>query len=386
MCKKNDSHGSVLYLYLYLMRRTVTFLITWVWFSLMLTAQASYLDKPELMSLADSCLRHTYNWSFGIARDFQQQLQQATPGHPAPFFLEALIIYWEHFPLSPDDQASDQFIRLMDESITTAGLLMQHESTYLEGVFFDLFGRAFKAMFWADNNRSGKVIPDLLPMYKQTLEGFELKQKFSEFYFSTGLYNYYIEVYPEAHPVYKPLVSFMRGGNRKEGLEQLSHAIHHATYLRVEALLFMSLIQLNYEGDLNTAAIYAERLHMEYPDNVYYQGHLVTILLHLYRYEQVNRIMEQMTDRKDHYSHMIRALSDGFMAEKCKDNDTAAGRYYQRVIDLALSMGPIADSYRAMGYMGLSRIHAKKQEDSEARRYARKASNLTTYRFILDEQ
>jgi len=61
-----------------------------------------------------------------------------------------------------------------------------------------LFGRAFKAMFWADNGKSGKVVPDLRTMYKRTKEGFELKDRFVEFYFSTGLYNYYIEAYPEA--------------------------------------------------------------------------------------------------------------------------------------------------------------------------------------------
>ena len=368
------------------MRRTVVILFMAAWFSTVLAAQSSYLYRPELMSLVDSCLRHTYNWSFEIAREFQQQLQVATPAHPAPVFLEALIVYWEHFPLTPDDEISDIFIRLMDESISMAVLLMQDERSYTEGVFFDLFGRAFKAMFWADNGRSARVVPDLRTMYNRTLEGFGLKEEFNEFYFSTGLYNYYIEAYPEAHPVFKPLVSFMQEGNSKEGLDQLNHAIHHATYLRVEALLFMSLIQLNYEDDLNTAAIYAERIHMEYPGNVYFQGHLVTILLHLHRYGQVNSVIEQVGDREDHYSRMIRALADGFHAEKRDGNDMIAGRNYQQVIDLAATIGPFADNFRAMGYMGLSRLHVKKHEESEARRYAHKASRLTTYRFILDEQ
>ena len=73
----------------------------------------------------------------------------------------------------------------------------------------------------------------------------------------------------------------------KLGLKQLNHAINHAVFLKVESILFMSLIQLKYEKDLNSAAIYAERLLRDYPGNIYYQGHLLTILLHQHRYEMV---------------------------------------------------------------------------------------------------
>ncbi|MCK4748845.1 MAG: hypothetical protein KAT15_17445, partial [Bacteroidales bacterium] len=251
--------------------------------------------------------------------------------------------------------------------------------------FFDLFARALKAMYWADNGKSGKLVPDLRTMYNHTRAGFELKEEFSEFYFSTGLYNYYIEAYPEAHPVYKPLVAFMQDGDRELGLVQLNHAINHSIYLRVEATLFMSLIQLKYENDLNTAAIFAERLYREYPHNIFYQGHLVTILLHQHRYDRVGEVLHEIGSQEDDYSEMIRQLAGAFREEKAEGNDIMAGKKYQRTIDLAGSFGPFADIFKAMGYMGLSRLHETRGLHSEAKRYARKASNLTVYRFILDE-
>ena len=210
-------------------------------------------------------------------------------------------------------------------------------------------------------------------------------EEFNEFYFSTGLYNYYIEAYPEAHPVYKPLLSFMQDGNKNLGLRQLDHAINHTVFLKVEAMLFMSLIQLKYEDDLNTAAIYAERLNNEYPRNIFYQGHLVTILLHQHRYSQVDRTVASMKSQKDLYSSMIRSLSEGFMAEKRFRNPKQAGRAYQETVRTAEKIGPFADLFKAMAYMGLSRLHEKKGLNGEARRYAKKAARLTTYRFILEE-
>ena len=246
--------------------------------STMLCAQSSYLDRPDLLALADSSLRHSYNFSFERARYYQHKLEQNSPEHPAPYFLKAMIVYWENFPLTPENPNSLLFIDLLNQSVDLAKPMQEREATRLEGIFFDLFGRAFKAMFWADNGKPGKLLPDLGTMYSHTKEGFELKDQFSEFYFSTGLYNYYVQAYPEAHPVYKPLTSFMQDGDRVLGLKQLNYAIDHTSFVKVESLLFMTLIQLNYENDLALASRYAERLYRSYPKNTYFKGLMVMIL------------------------------------------------------------------------------------------------------------
>lgn len=351
-----------------------------------LFSQLSYLDRPDLLEKVNAGLNHTYNFAFEDARHIQQDLLRATPDHPAPVFLEALILYWEHFPLLPEKQSSERFVELMEQCVRMAEPLIEREETYLEGIFFDLFGRAFQAMFWADNGKSAKLVPDLRIMYKRTKEGFELKEDFVEFYFSTGLYNYYIEAYPEAHPVYKPLLSFMQKGDKKLGLQQLNHAINHTIYLKVEALLFMSLIQLKYEQDLQTAAIYARRLHQDYPRNIYYQGHLITILLHQHRYEEAEEVLRSMEGQKDSWSEMNRALARAYMAEKQRNNAPLAVRAYRDLLVLADSFGPFADIYAAMAFMGLSRLYDAKGLNNEARRYARKASKRTGYPFILNDQ
>lgn len=371
--------------YLCLMRRLLV-ILGWISMSWSIaSAQVSYLNRPDLLEKVEHCLQHTYGFSFEEARSIQTELSSSTPDHPAPVFLEALIVYWENFPLVPSTEASIQFIDLMDLAMALAKELREDTLTYTEGVFFDLFGRAFQAMFWADNGKTGKVIPDLGNMYRYTKKGFDLKEEFVEFYFSTGLYNYYIEAYPEAHPAYKPLVAFMRKGDRDVGLEQLNHAISHAVFLKVEAILFMSLIQLNYEKDLNSAAIYAERLVEDYPGNILYQGNLINILLHQHRYDLVRNLLKHTTAQEDPYSEMIRSYAGAFLDEKESGEEIRARSGYMECIALAETFGPTADIYQAMGYMGLSRLHAKEGLQDEAKDYKRKASRLTSYAFILDE-
>ncbi len=184
----------------------------------MLYAQTSYLGRPDLLSMVESCLNHTYNFSFEQARNDQQELKRIIPNHPAPYFLEAMILYWENFPITPENpNVTIPLLICWIKVWIWDNPMQENEQTRLRESFFDLFGRAFKAMFWADNGKSGKIIPDLVSMYNRTKEGFVLKDQFSEFYFSTGLYNYYVEAYPEAHPGYKPLISFMHDGDREAG-------------------------------------------------------------------------------------------------------------------------------------------------------------------------
>jgi hypothetical protein len=348
------------------------------------SSQTSYLSRPDLLEQVESCLEYTYGFSFPAARSIQANLARLTPGHPAPVFLDALIIYWENFPLTPEDGEAELFISRMEGVVELAEEYAENEHTRLEGVFFDLFGRAFQAMFWADNGKPAKVVPDLGTMYRHTKEGFDLKEEFVEFYFSTGLYNYYIEAYPEARPVYKPLVSFMHSGDKELGLKQLEYAINHTVYLKVESLLFMALIQLNYEDDLKSALNYMSRLNSTFPGNIYYQGLQCTILLHLGNFDEVDRLLQTMHLQTDSYSEMIRNMAGAFMAEHATRNNSLAREGYLKTVALADSFGPIADLFKAIGYMGLSRIYKQEGMESDARRYARRASNHTVYPFILD--
>jgi hypothetical protein len=360
----------------------ITVLLCWI----QAEAQVSYLDRPDLLEKVEVCLQHTYNFSFQEARSIQLELSNSTPTHPAPVFLEALIVYWENFPLSPSMEASEQFIHLMDQSIEIAQEYSKNDQTHIEGIFFDLFGRAFKAMFWADNAKTGKLIPDLGTMYRHTKEGFDLKEQFVEFYFSTGLYNYYIEAYPTVHPAYKPMVSFMHKGDRELGLEQLNYAINHTVFLKVESLLFMSLIQLNYENDIDSAVFYAERLLKEYPRNIYFQGLLTNIMLHQHRFDSVRELLLEVSLQDGVYSKMICTLAAAFMTEDEPGGENQAATGYLETIEMAETIGPFADIYQAMGYMGLSRFYEKRGDESESESYARKASRYTAYSFILEEK
>jgi hypothetical protein len=182
------------------------------------------------------------------------------------------------------------------------------------------------------------------------------------------------------------LVSFMHKGDRELGLEQLNYAINHTVFLKMEAILFMSIIQLKYEEDLNSATIYAERLVRQFPANTMYRGHLITILLHQHSYDHVRDLLAETADPGDSYSEMIRRFAEAFLDEKESGDDSSARTGYLECIEMTGAFGPFTDIYKAMSYMGLSRLYEKQGLDKESESYARKASRLTSYSFILDEK
>jgi hypothetical protein len=353
-------------------------------FTLPAVGQQNILDDSEIQHSVQKCLYATYGFAFEEALEMQALLQEKMPRHPAPYFLKALIIYWKNFPLLPEDPETELFESYMNQSIDLAGRILEKEPDHLEGIFFDLHARAFKAMFWADNGKPGKVLFDINNMYRQTLAGIALKDKFNEFYFSSGLYNYYIEAYVELHPAYKPIVVFFRDGNKERGLQELKFAAENTTYIKYESVLFLSLLYLNYEKEMETALDYAAILYNNFPRNIYYTGQYLILLMHNSKYTVASVLNEQIDPEKSEFHRLIYLMTQGFLYENSyKDLQRAEICYHQAIL-IAQTFGPIADLYAAISYAGLSRIAEKKGNSIEGRRYQRQSRQHSGFDFILE--
>ena len=141
-----------------------------------------------------------YNYEFDQAEYALNLLENNYPEHPVTSFYEGLIYYWKYYPLIPGQPGASEFEQAMQISWERAGRLKKNHQD-IEGVFFELMSRAFIVMYYADNGRSSKAISHLGKIYRDILEGFDMQDEFKEFYFISGLYNYYREAYPEAYPI-----------------------------------------------------------------------------------------------------------------------------------------------------------------------------------------
>ena len=350
------------------------------------SSQNKLLIREDLLTVVKQVLILTYNNEFDKAKELLVRVQKEMPDHPATPFLEALIIYWEFYPLTLENTNSDSFIRLMEETSSKAHSMVEKDEDDLEGIFFSLFSRAFYIMYWSDNGKPSKAFPHLNYLYKQTMKGIERKEEFVEFYFSSGLYKYYIEAYPEKYPIYKRIKFLFRQGNKKEGLEDLAYCAENAVYLRVEARFFLSMIFLGYENNTLKATEYAELLYKEFPNNPSYIENYAKALLFNKDYEKAESIINKLFEKNNTYCKLQAHILNGYLLEKYKNNLTAAYNEYQNGEALTESYGQFATNYKALAWMGIGRYHKYKGNLSLAAKYFKMAKNTSPYGYIVDDK
>ncbi|KPL23775.1 MAG: hypothetical protein AMS23_06210 [Bacteroides sp. SM1_62] len=326
-------------------------------------------------------VNQVYNCEFDSAENTLVYLRKTYPSHPVTPFFEGLIYYWKYYPLIPGNPGASEFEEVMEETWQRSRLLKE-DGNETEGVFFELMSRAFIVMYYADNGHSTKAITHLGKIYRDIIASFDLQEHFIEFFFITGLYNYYREAYPEAHPVYKPAALFFRKGDKTKGIEMLRFAAEETNFMRVEAALFLSLIYINFENKIDSAVWYASQLHQHYPDNGYFLSKYAEMLLVDQQYEAaLDPILHLMS--MDSYNKMKGTIFMGIYEEKKLKNAEKSRIYYEEGLRLAEVFDERANYVKAYAFIGLSRYFLVKGDDKQARAYKKKAKNAAGYAYIF---
>jgi len=354
--------------------------------SLKVLPQSGLLDRPDLLPYARQGLSSMYNYDFVEARKVISLFQKEIPLHPATTFFEALVIYWENYPLTIENRNTPEFLRLMDETSGRAEKIVSKNPDDLEGIFFSLFSRSFYVMFWSDNGKPSKVFPYLNFLYRHTIKGMEKKKEFVEFYFSSGLYNYYIEAYPDKHPIFKPVRKLFRQGNKKDGLNDLIFCAENGLYLRVEAKYFLTLLYRGYEKNIRMASRYAGDLYREFPENSCYSGTYAECLLFDRKYPMAEIIIQNLAAKNDTFSRLQYHIYYGYLLEKYKGDYETAFSEYQKGLDLCDSFGEVTNHFRALACMGIGRYYRHNGKVRESSLYFKLAKNNSPYDYLLDDK
>ncbi len=350
------------------------------------SAQDNLLDDPEILRVIHSAINANYAWEFSQAKYETAKVRQKYPDHPVVPFLMALNTYWANFPMIPDSPESDEFNQYIMECLEKAKQMLNKDSDNLEGIFFDLFGRAFYAMYWSDNGKSSKVFPHLNTLYRNTIKGFKLKESFPEFYFSTGLYNYYREAYPEKHPIYKPIARIFSSGNMSLGISQLEYCARHAVYVKAETKYFLSHIYMNYEADFTRASEYASELYKDYPNNYFYTANYLETLLFDKEYSLVPMLLQKLDSSGNRFAMSVRNVFMAMYIEKKEKKPDEAIPLYNIALEKLEYLNDFGAQYRALAYMGLHRCYAQKGLGPQADSYFKMAKSLTNFDYILNDR
>jgi len=344
--------------------------------------QGQILKDTASLNLLKSCVEDIYNLRFDKAHELSQKLNQSFPGNPAVYLLRGMITYWENYPLIPSSPLCISYeydmrncIRLCEE----AG----DSDDYAEYLLANLGARGMLLMFYADNNLSDQVFPLAKTTYRYLRQCFDYTLDYPDFYFFTGLYNYYREAYPDAHRIYKLLAFLFPKGDRSKGLMELQKAATNAIILKAESYYFLSNIYVTYENNFKQAYVYSKALHELYPANPeYLADHLRNLLLAAKYDEAEGLIGSPACESGNAFFQTQLTILNGILQEKKYKDYILAKEYYEKGLRDISAFDSYGNDYAAFACFGLSRICDINKDKQCRKAYRRRALDLTDFKTL----
>lgn len=349
-----------------------------------LPARAQILYDTPTQELVLEAIDHIYNYEFAAVEPVARQIRAKYPNHPVNAMLKAMQMQWQYLPVKDNKTMSGQYAKLLEECIAKAKVLEKNEKTRPEAAFFSMAGHGYIALIHNYNDEKMKAASEAKKAYDYVMAGFKYMNHNPEFYFSSGLYNYYMIRYPEDHPIVKPVVLFFKDGNREEGLRQMDIASKKGMFTRTESSFYLSRIYLKHEQRYDKANSYLENLVEKYPNNpIFLMKHTEALLL-LGKYDEAEPFLEKLKKRNEPFFSLVSHTLEGMYLEKHSRNDQAAQRLYLTAIRQPRDE-EYTKEYHAFAYAGLARIAIRAGDKRKATEYYKIVSDLAEYKGTLKE-
>ncbi len=364
---------------------TLIFVIFFLQFS---QAQVKIFENVQLLDSIEVCIDHIYNYQFDSAKVLIEYIDEQTANHPIGTFLYGMYYYWINYPLTPDSEYVSAFLDSLTCCINITQRILHDDKNNAEINLLSLTSRALLMMYYADNGIYRKAIEHIYPQYKLAMKSFRLRERNAEFNYYTGLYNYYREEYPKAHPIFKPVVYFMKRGNTKKGLEELRYTTENCIFMDTEAYVFLVIIYLNYENNPKKALKYARELYNLNLNNRFFLARYIELKLVAKDSARVEELIQKLLVRseQDEFTKMLAYIYKGMYEEIYNQNYTIAMYDYKKGLKLAekYEIYGIANNFKTYAYLGLSRIYKIKEKEDLSEKYYEKAEDAAKYDYYFD--
>ncbi|UTA69372.1 M48 family metallopeptidase [Emticicia sp. 21SJ11W-3] len=348
------------------------------------SAYAQLLNDADAKQLITKGLDKLYNYNFKEADAYFQKVKSKYPNHPVAPLLSAIQVQWQNLPLEKNPKAVGTYMSLLEKCQKAAEPMLGDANKKAEATFFLLAAHGYTALAYTYRKEPIKAANEARKAYGYMKDGFKLTEHNPEFYFTTGLYNYYRIQYPDTHPMVKPLVIFFENGNKRTGLNQLEQAIQKSVFSRIEAAYYYMHVCLKYELNYNKGLAYADWLHDKYPENPVYLMRYTEALIMTGKFDEATPKIGVLHKINGPVYQLAAHLFEATIAEKSKRNDKLALDLYNQVLRYEPDERYTKDYY-AMAYLGIGRIADRAGNKKRADEMYKKALEYAENRGVVTE-
>lgn len=323
-------------------------------------------DKMAIDSIKKG-IEYIYNFQFDKSEAAVRKVKQKYQGHPALLLYSSVQEFWQFFPINGSKQFAAYQKNLLACIAESEKMALKYPKQP-EVEFFNMMANLLLARHLSEDGEYIKAVNHTRKAYTFIKRGFEYKNQYAEFYFSTGLYNYYREAFPENHPMYKPFTIFFPNGNKSLGLKELEIASQKALFARPEALGFLTGIYLRDEYNLPVATKYATQLYESYPGNWLYSVLYGECMAETKKPDLAENIADRLMGRNENC-----ALLGGYyikgLVERQRGNVDAAKWSFQKALQYGKTKDRLTKGYMGLCYNELGKIARAEGKMDWAKKY-----------------
>jgi tetratricopeptide (TPR) repeat protein len=342
------------------------------------TTYGQILKDAQMKSVVVDGLNKSYNFQFAEAEENYKQIKLKYPNNPAYYTLMHMMLYTQYAPIKDHPKIKAQYLYHLNKAVELSEKMIKKNENDAEAIFFMLSSLGSLAAWEADNDEMLKGVNTARKAFPNMKKGMKLTESHPDFLFTTGLYNYYIEQYPEDHPIVKPFMIFFSDGNKKLGLSQMEQCSKKAIFTYVESGYYAAYIYLKHENRPDKALPILDYLLEKYPNNLLFRTKYTEALIGLNKFELANKSIENLVNQQGKFYPVAVNIFKGIIEEKLNKNDKDAIIYYKKALKIPIDVRLTKD-YHAMGHLGLGRIALRENNKVLARQYLKKAAELSEY-------
>lgn len=232
--------------------------------------QDSVLDEPFVRSRAKEGLDLLYDMKFEEAAVHFRAIGERYPAHPIGPLLAALSTWWQILLDLSSTEHDEAFYAAMTDVVDRCTEMLAEDPGNFDAMFFKGVALGFRGRLRSNRRDWLRAAADGKRAMDYVLEVARRRPESHDYAFGEGLYRYYAAVIPDRYPVVRPILAFMPGGDRVEGIAALERTASFGHFFRSEATYFLLQIYYLYENDYAKSMEYVTRLRDAHPGNSFF--------------------------------------------------------------------------------------------------------------------
>lgn len=315
-----------------------------------------------------------YRLEFGAADAYFDAIIASEPDNPLGYFFRAMVTWWRVLIDLEDTRHDEAFYQLLETCIDVCDRRLEEDEEDFDAILFKAGSIGFRGRLRGDRDQFLRAASDglkCLPLLKKSRD---LEPTNKDILFGQGIYNYFAEVIPRKYPIVRPVMLFLKSGDRELGLQQLEEVAVEGRYAKAEAAYFLAQIYRIFENDKARALRYLDKLYERYPQNALFHRYRARTLAELGRWDRAILRYRQVvaeSQRGARGYHTRGQIEARYYLGKyafTKNRLDEARTELETADSLSLSLGARPEDQAVRGYVSLANLYLGMTYDQLGRR------------------